>query len=82
MIAYLHTCRTFAEFGQCRCFDDVVMMVGWDGHWWYWHRGVFTEGQGMATAEMVGRPVVNGEIGKTAEEIARSLGVVGGEETP
>lgn len=73
MTAYLHTCRTLTKFGHCRCFDDMVMTVGGDGRWFYWHRGAFTEGKGSATAEMLGRSVVDGEIGKTADEIAHAL---------
>ncbi len=72
---YFHACETFYQFGKCRCFDDIVNAVGDDGRWFYWHDGIFTQGDGLAVSGMLGRPVVGGEIAKTADEIANLLGV-------
>ena len=74
MTGYVHSCPTVTEFGKCRCFDDVVNSVAGNGDWYYWHDGVYTRGAGKATGEMLGRPVVDGEIGKAADGVAAALG--------
>jgi hypothetical protein len=75
-ISYFHVCSTYYKYGRCSCFEDVVVIVEQGGgRWWYWHDGVLVGGKGRATANMIGRPVCQGEIGKTAKEIARKLGV-------
>ena len=48
MSAFVHICETWAEFGKCRCFDDIAMVLDNGGDWFYWHDGKFTKGQGPA----------------------------------